>query len=370
MPYLKGIDIRGDQDAVLGRAEHIVAAVRNLDYELDAAVIAVSGDLAYSGGELQYVAVWEFLRDIKTQLEDTLSPRVPGAKVPVSLVAIPGNHDCDFSSPDRVRDLVLPSLLRDGCGAMDPTVVETCTRVQKPFFDALDAYATSGLGVAATAYDRRLSYQYQVPVGNKTLRLLCLNTAWLSQKHERQGELYLPADVVPGDQAGADVVVAMLHHPYNWLESNAARALRKRIEAEADIILTGHEHDATMRTQQLSTGERNTYVEGGALQTSDDPHHSVFNAFVPDLTRRKQKMLRLSWDGSRYCPLGIRQGAEDESGPPWEDLQVARLRSRGQFHLAELTHEFLDDPGVNLLLPDRTAPRLREVFVFPDLSTC
>ncbi len=267
--HLSDIHVRSDADPILGRAEQIASAVQDLDLNLTAAIVAVSGDLAYSGCESQYLAVWPFLEDLKARLEAKLAAHDRGHRVPVSVVAIPGNHDCDFSSPDSIRPLAVKAVLADPSEAQTADIVEACLKVQAPFFEALRAFGTGGVGTPASEYDSRLLYQYRIPVGDKTVRVVCLNTAWLSQHREEQGKLYLPADAVPTDRVSGEITVVMLHHPYNWMDADTYRPLRRRIEAVADLILTGHEHDGSVRALSVSTGTRNTVLEGGALQTSD-----------------------------------------------------------------------------------------------------
>ncbi len=366
--HLSDIHVRSDKDIVLGRVEPIVAAVQNLEYQVDAAIIAVSGDLAFAGGETQYVAVWAFLDSLRSRLAAQLTPPGRTTAVPVTVLAIPGNHDCDFTEPKAARPIIIQSVLEGPERAKDRSVVDICLEVQAPFFDALKEYGNAGLGAAATGYDRRLSYEYRIPVGAGALQFLCFNTAWLSQRHEAQGKLYLPAEAVPARGQGDPIVVAMLHHPYNWMGADAARALRKRIEATADLILTGHEHDAAVRVQQTTTGERNLYIEGGALQESSSPDDSAFNAFVLDLTKRRQKTVRLAWNGERYTQLGTSSDAGDGLGLVWEELQVTRLRERGGIELAERMSHILDDPGIELAHRGSRPLELGDIFIFPDLQ--
>ncbi len=66
--HLSDIHIKGDADPVLARANLIADAVQNLDYALDAAVIVVSGDLAFAGSTKQYDVAWQFLNSLSTVL--------------------------------------------------------------------------------------------------------------------------------------------------------------------------------------------------------------------------------------------------------------------------------------------------------------
>ncbi len=365
--HLSDIHVRSDTDPILSRVEPIVAAVQNLEYQVDAAIIAVSGDLAFAGSEPQYFAVWTFLDNLRSRLVDQLTPAGRATPTPVTIVAIPGNHDCNFAEPKAARPIIIQSVLDSPEQTKDQSVVDICLEVQAPFFEALEGLGNAGPDIAVTSYDRRLSYEYRIPIGDKTLRFLCLNTAWLSQRHEDQGKLYLPADTIPARGQGDTIVVAMFHHPYNWMGADAAQAFRRRIEATADLILTGHEHNATVRAQQTTTGERNLYIEGGALQESSNPDDSAFNAFVLDLTQRKQKTIRLAWNGERYTLLGTSNNAGDAFGLMWEELQVTRLRESGGIELAECMSQDLDDPGIELAHRGRSALRLGDIFIFPDL---
>src|SRR5207249_4957752 len=102
----------------------------------------------------------------------------------------------------------------------------------------------------------------------------------------------------------------------------------KQLEANFDVILTGHEHDATWQTRHGENGERNEYIEGGLLQDSKHPKFSAFNAIVIETTALKEKFTRFSWDGSMYAPANAALNAPSSD---WTDLQVNRLRQRGHY---------------------------------------
>lgn len=364
---LSDIHVKNSTDPVLQRSEAIVAAIKNLDYEIDAAVILISGDLAFSGQQSQYNAVWDFIERVQTSLQANLATQSARRDVHVRTLAIPGNHDCDFSAPKKAREMLLKSVLSEGSDAIDSSVVEQCTEVENCFFENLTR-SSEGMGNPLSSFDARLAYECCVPVGQRTVRFVCFNTAWMSQRHEEQGDLFFPAAAVPNGRGDNDLVIATFHHPYNWIESNAARPFRKKVEALADIVLTGHEHDATVRSQMMATGEANLYIEGGALQNSDDPSESIFNVFVLDVENRKQKTARFSWNGSRYVRTGGTNTDGDAFGLVWEELQITKLRGQAQYELSESMNARLDDIGVNLVHRSRGELHLADIFIFPDLE--
>lgn len=365
--HLSDLHIGGTSDPVLTRAKRVAEAVQNLERELDAAVITVTGDLAFAGHSEQYYAAWQFLEDVAKHLRVGLSPRERGSAVPVYIIAVPGNHDCDFTGVRPMRGVAVQAGRNDHKLSEDVDVVITCTEVQSTFFEYLDTFGAKGSSDASPKHHHRLAYKYEIPIGNGIAQFLCLNTAWLSERQEQQGQLYFPANAVQPD-GKADVVMAMFHHPYNWIESEAGRSFRKQLEATANLILTGHEHDALTRTQQMSSGERNTYIEGGALQIPGKPNDSTFNAIVLDLVNRKQKLARCEWNGDRYLVKGPVEPSGDVFGLVWEDFQVTRLRTGDRFEFSETTVSWLDDLGMTLFRQSHGPLRLSDVFVFPDLQ--
>lgn len=285
-------------------------------------------------------------------------------------VAVPGNHDCDFDRIGAARDMILDGVLKDPNSALDPSIVQVCTQVQEPFYEFLNANAhESRLDASAldTLYDHKLYYEYRFSAQGDILRFMCCNTPWLSRLREIPGQLYFPADAIPSITTEPSLSIAMFHHPYPWLEPNNRRSFQKRVEEVADIVLTGHEHEATRKTQQGDKGERNTYIEGGALHDAEYFSNSVFNAFIIDTETKKQKFTRLVWDVERYSPsVSFLQG-KDGAGLAWEELQINRLRQGPRFDLSVKALSMLDDAGVYLTHRHRGILKLSDIYVFPDL---
>ncbi|NOT97056.1 MAG: hypothetical protein HOP00_12220 [Nitrospira sp.] len=368
--HLSDLHITGSRDVVLSRFSQIADGVRNLDYSLDLCTIVVTGDLAYSGKEEQYVVAWDFLIKLRDELVLKLTSRDSNCAVPVHFVGVPGNHDCDFEKSGTARDMILDGVLKDPNKALDNSVVQICIQAQDSFFEFLGNHASGNRVESAnigTPYDSRLYYEYRFGSGDQTIRFMCCNTPWLSRLRDIQGQLFYPTDAVPCGTSDHALSIAIFHHPYPWLETTNRRSFQKRIEEVADLVLTGHEHDATRRTQQSEKGGRNTYIEGGALHDAEDQASSIFNAFVIDTDLKKQKFVRLLWDGEKYSPSVAFPQGKDGAGLAWEEFQINRLRQSVRFSLSPKIEEYLDDPDVYLTHRHRGNLKLSDVFVFPDL---
>lgn len=364
--HLSDIHLRGDSDPILQRGKCIADAVKNFDYEINLAVVVISGDIASTGYEGEYVLASEFIEELSKCLSEGLGSGDGSRSVPVYCVVVPGNHDCYFSGSDKARNMVIDGVRKEKDQARDSSVVEICTGIQSSFFQFSSAVASQGKSSGMSVFDERLYYEYYFSVEGETVRFVCCNTAWLSRKNEQQGDLFFPPSAVCEDEGPYVLSVATLHHPYNWLEADTARKFRNKIERVADIILTGHEHDPSRRKQESGSGEFNTYIEGGVLQATDS-EESDFNALVVDTTTKKQKFAHLAWDGKRYeLSEGTFRGSNG-AGLAWEDYQVSRLRQREEFELKKNMSEYLEDPGLTLTQRDRGKLKLSDVFVFPDL---
>jgi hypothetical protein len=189
----------------------------------------------------------------------------------------------------------------------------------------------------------------------------------MSQRKEQQGELLYPINKIPRNNDDESLVITLFHHPYPWLETSNGREFRKKVEAMSDIILTGHEHDITFRTQETSEGERNTYIEGGVLQERGD-EKSDFNVLVIDTETKKQKYLHASWKTSRYEATKGTVYEEDNINLAWHDYQVNALRLKGKFTPNDETMNYLEDPGANFTNKSYILT-LSDIYVAPDLRS-
>lgn len=343
------IHLTSTDDDVMSRADRIVAAVRNLEYQLDLCILCLTGDIADTGADNEYLAALALF----TKLREGLGAELQGT-VPVKFAAVPGNHDCDLSSTLEARQLLLDSLQTREPAHVDESMVELCTEVQRSFFTFRDT-VQGGDGIPVGG---KLHYEYDFSVGSETVAIRCCNTAWVSQLRERPGTLYFPIDAIgPLNASKPSAVITMFHHPYNWLQPGNARSFRRRIEEVSDIILTGHEHSIDRREQTGARGERNLYLEGGALQERGVKDESAFNAIVLDTTTKRQRVFSFAWDGDLYR-------AEQAE---WEEFLVNRLKSTQGFELSEAMSGRLDDLGISLGHPARGPLRLGDIFVHPDL---
>ena len=86
--HLSDIHFRVGTNPVLSCTSEIASAVNSVDATPSLVIIAVSGDIAFSGDPLEYRHALEFFAGLKDQLINLNG----GARV--EHVCVPGNHDC------------------------------------------------------------------------------------------------------------------------------------------------------------------------------------------------------------------------------------------------------------------------------------
>jgi len=126
--HLSDIHISASDDPILERQARIVAAVRNLTQDLDLCVLALSGDITFSGTGDQFGLAANFLGDLRDLLGKAL-----GGSVRVETVVIPGNHDCNFQMGGGVRDILIDRIATSGAQPIAMDVACVCTEVLNEF---------------------------------------------------------------------------------------------------------------------------------------------------------------------------------------------------------------------------------------------
>lgn len=130
--HLTDIHISEDiAETVLDRAKTIAQAFSSNLVCNDTVVILISGDIAYSGSTSEYKVASEFLKIIIDYLRDTYM-------VSVNVLIVPGNHDCDFSKENSVREILISSI--NTGRTVDNDIINNVTACQDNFFEFCKNY--------------------------------------------------------------------------------------------------------------------------------------------------------------------------------------------------------------------------------------
>jgi hypothetical protein len=345
--HLSDIHIKTARDLILKRAKSIAACVFSSLPSASQIFVVVSGDIVFSGKVEEYVLAGIFFGEIRGAI-------LAEAELPVSFVIVPGNHDCDFDKNNSARKMLIKSIDESEDPEIDASVIEICTSIQGDFFAFRDSLESN-----SEVYGDSLWRTTRFDVEGKVLSFECLNVSWVSRLKEEPGRLYFPIEHYKADKSDSvDIRLVVMHHPLNWFSQTIYKPFRAFLRQTANIIISGHEHQANVGIVHDAESEKSAFVEGCVLQGEKNLSDSAFNVIVLDVEVGQFASTRYAWNGDMFKPT--------EEGS-WADYHELPAKQRNPFPIAESFLERLDDPGAFFKHPSQVNITLSDIFVYPDL---
>ncbi len=254
-----------DSRVVLDGIEELVREGR--DHQPFDFVVA-TGDIAYSGQTEEYTNVEGFF--------DRLLKAVGLGRE--RLVVVPGNHDVNRG---RTRGLARTlKTEKESQEYFGPDYPRHDFVAQKEFRNWHDDYFKAEGRVAPT--DTTCGPLVSMTIRGQRVHVLPVNTALFARDDHDHGKLWIGRRAVREsiatlrDAAGLRIVA--MHHPFEWLHYLERRRVQAEIQAAADIIMTGHLHDAEAGHLTSASTEVVTVSAGAAYQGSQWPCSLFFGA--------------------------------------------------------------------------------------------
>lgn len=350
--HISDVHLReGHKNPSIPKFSFIAPALQNEELGIDRVIVVVSGDVAFGGTVAEYKLAKQCLETLGSDLQTHLKVGE------VRFVYVPGNHDCDFSDNDSVRDLTIDAI-RNG-KIPDERMIGCCCGPQAEFVKFRDEHPSG----KPDHQNSLLHWEYRVEHAGASIGFRCFNSAWMSVLHEIQGSIHIP-DLVANRGAfdkADDYVVSVFHHPYNWMPSASFRRFKSLVEESSDFVLTSHEHEADhFQKYSFRSHEVNDYLEGAVFQEGDHDHRAGFHAVFVDLAAQKQRTLTFFWDENRFIP--------ESSETSWIAYKRGSRSGKREFSLNEDFGKWLEDPGASYQHPAKPDLCLSDIYVLPNLK--
>ncbi|MCW3033358.1 MAG: hypothetical protein JWM60_1703 [Solirubrobacterales bacterium] len=238
------------------------------------AFVLVSGDIAYSGQPLEYERAAKFLSELSARISVATS----------RFFFIPGNHDVD-RAPHRFAQIgarhVLTSQQAVDQALGDPVVMADLADRQRAYRAFVEGFAS---GQERTATPDGLGYVAKVQLEALTVAVAGMNSAWLcgGESEEKTliiGERQVIAALEIVGEIDPQLVVAMAHHPLEWLTEWDQASCRSRLLEGAHFLHRGHLHTADVAT---SPQRKCVLVAAGSAHGSRF-HPNSYNIVTVDL---------------------------------------------------------------------------------------
>jgi tetratricopeptide (TPR) repeat protein/predicted phosphodiesterase len=264
----KDFDRRVIRDALINDIEgrtKISPELAKIDF------IIFSGDVAYSGRPEEYQAA-------KIELFDRLL-NATGLKSD-RLFIVPGNHDLDRK---MFEDNILLSGLLDLLNDYDR--VKTLLDSEKQRANILEPFQAFTDFVAGYTHQEKPSYANirEWNISGKKIALLGLNSSWAcGRKYNDKGFVFAGEPQIFDSLeriSKAEIKIAVLHHPFDWLNDNDRDLVETHLMQHCDFILQGHQHKPNVTIINGTSGHC-TVIPAGACYDRCDPRTTNAYNFI------------------------------------------------------------------------------------------
>ena len=343
--HLTDLHIGSSNNQYSGKISEIVKAIKGDLLDVAVIYLVVTGDVVNRGSGFKEAEV--FLDKLKNSLARFFNG------IDVKYIIVPGNHDCNFTQSNQVRDIIVNSIQTTQLS--DNSVIESCLKVQDDFWRFYEK-------ITKTCPFNRLAYQIKDTINEKTICFNCYNTAWMSSINEEVGKMYFPIEQIPLtlSMEDGDLIVSIFHHPLSWFtpntELNNRKEFSKFLNESSHILIYGHEHDDEhSKVEDLKTKTETVYIAGRAFQNEID-RTSGFQVINIDVNTKQGKVISYKWQKDKYTNL-------DELL-----LEYDRKKTSKKFNLKRTYLEVLDNLNLPLKFETRKNVKLSDIFVYPDLE--
>ncbi len=345
---LSDIHFNGTQNKIIDLVDEIANAIISRSTNCESCFLVFSGDISFSGKSDEYSIAIDFIAELSKKLE-----KPEGQFEKVHYLFVPGNHDCDFGiETNAIRDIAINSINEKAI--INESIINQFTLPQSNFFEMCSLFDDSCWG-------NRLHSLKLVSVSNKKVLFLMLNSAWLSKINEQLSTIYFPEYLIPEiDISRYDVVIAILHHPFNWFQPMNSQKIKKRLESIVDIIITGHEHCSERITKESSDNTSNGYYNGGILQDHNGNIVGVFNTIIIDLDNYKEHFCQFSWNGRIFKP--------QQSFDTWNEFARNKVTDKMLYRISKKHLKYIEDIGVKFNHPYKENLALDDIYLYPEIE--
>ena len=203
----------------------------------DPSFAVVTGDVAFSGQNAEYLEARAFLDKLVEATDID----------PGNFYFVPGNHDVDRNLHELAylggnSHINSPQLV--DYYLADPNRIAPLIERQAEFWSFVEDF-TAGQQRITTSDG--LGYVAKLDINRLIICLLGLNSAWLSGADGEEmtlviGERHVINAIDAARALNPHFIIALAHHPVEWLTEWDAASCRSRLLPAADLYLRGHLH--------------------------------------------------------------------------------------------------------------------------------
>ena len=203
-------------------------------------------------------------------------------------------------------------------------------------------------------YSSDLLRKYQIDFRGTKITINCLNSAWLTEMHEKPGNLFFPDRELKKITKDAELIITIYHHPSNWMHPNDRNKFNRWVMNQSDLVFVGHEHVG--RNEQVETRETIYHAQyGEVLQDRDDPDISGF--VINYLENNNNSVNVYKWDKEK--------GIYDKAYCLDKKIDLSKNK---YLCYCEEFQNYLKMADIRITHPNKEDVNMRDLYVYPDIE--
>jgi predicted MPP superfamily phosphohydrolase len=239
--------------------------------------IAITGDLTFSSSPTEYKQV-ELILDRLLKITGLSEQKE-------RLFIIPGNHDVRWSLINSIDSTgITENITSTEDFDMALSNRDYLKRMLKKF-RYYKSFINQYFAFRPFNVDQYYYVDTELEIAGKRLAILGLNSALMSafnwhtglEKKKANdfqnlwlGRKQLYEAIMKSQNENADITIALMHHPTEWLKPNFDRGpIENLLSEKCDFILRGHEHKSQMKIITTPLGECYTIAAGASMLKKD-----------------------------------------------------------------------------------------------------
>ena len=281
--HLSDMHFKDQQGLNFFQIGKIVDAI-NIVGKFDNIVIVISGDIAYSGENNQYIIAYNCVGKIISGVKKKY-----GVSGKNHVLCVPGNHDMDYT---------------DGCFTSKEL---QNIRNQKAYDKHIDAellkqkafYSFSEKNDCFSSHN--VFCQKTLSFGDFQIEANLINSAIFSICEEDKGLHFIPQFCINElfVPTGADFVITVMHHSPEWYTDMQKNSLEAIVYGKSSIVFYGHEHYLGNKTVSNEGDPIAIIQAGGKLCDNDNWTQSTFHLSVLDTNTFEYSQNKLVWNAKQ-----------------------------------------------------------------------
>lgn len=243
--------------------DRVLSAISSME-DVDKYIIALSGDLAFSGQKAEYDRVNKFVDSL---ISDS---RLIRNNSEIECLCVPGNHDIDFIKYSLPQD---EDSFKKKYGKSIRSSIVDMDLVSSDYINAMSAFYCFSKDIKCEWKDKKDIIKKVIDCDGFRIGFVLVNSVFFSLlggENVDKGCHRLTKNQLSAINSAidSDISCLIMHHGIEWFDDDTKKQLRSIFAEKYTVVLVGHEHDEVAENRIINNGEPCFYMQANAYNDS------------------------------------------------------------------------------------------------------